>query len=243
MVLLVGCQSNDADETRDTSSGSNVSGDPQDSDSHSPAPVCPVPTELRTANVMDLVKDSNSICAPDRLNWDPQSQKSSNCQLVLEYAIDQADYDSPPACPTDNGEQWEESNGDVLEKTERIDGENQTFRVRHCIVRQLPAPINCNDVQEDEYGADDATVFGWYYCENPGEDNMLACTDGLDNDRDAAIDSDDPDCQSCAADQGCADGCPYEITLTPSARTAALEAKSTQIICLVQYHFEDANCN
>ena len=254
MVSLTGCQDtdvnqndanqNDADDSSAfKNSGDNVSTEADtSSDDREPAHVCPVPIELRTHDVLNIAADGNADCFPERLPWDPSTQVSS-CQLIVEYRYDQAADATASECPVDDGQQWIDDEGELVEKTETIDGETQTTWIRQCAMTPLAVPINCDEMESDGDNPNDKTAeFGWYYCENPGENNPSACTDGLDNDRDAEIDSDDPDCFGGETGDGFRNVCPYNVFFTDSAAAEAVRTGNAIVSCLKQYDFDDSKC-
>ncbi|MCK9521821.1 MAG: hypothetical protein M0R76_02105 [Proteobacteria bacterium] len=121
-----------------------------------------------------------------------------------------------------------------------------------CTIPKIPANPVCPDPGTPEGDALREIVrneFGWYYCENRGEDFSDACNDGIDNDGDGLVDCEQPSCQSCkncAADgQGdtalCPLKCRYMMTLTDKALSMAKNA-SVEVQCLQQFSFEDPNC-
>lgn len=175
-----------------------------------------------------IAENLGGSCFEKRLNWDPQNQ-TAGCNVVFEYRADRSE--KAPECP--EGGKW-------IDKGElTVDGDEW---VRKCSVEKIPTEITCSAIPNQKQIMDEE--FGWYYCENPGENNSVACSDGLDNDRDGAIDFDDSDCKDCKEGNttGCPADCPYKVTLTLKALAEASMADSANVVCLQQYRFEDPNC-
>ncbi|MBN2715421.1 MAG: hypothetical protein JXX14_06170 [Deltaproteobacteria bacterium] len=191
-----------------------------------------------------IAENIGGTCYAKRLSWDPATE-TAGCNVVFDYYYDKEDYSSPPKCPdiNDNGKQDEwEDDGEVTEDTKSFQNESAKYWVRSCTVKKLPAPINCDAMDADLRDDYLHKQFGWFYCENPGEDNSEACKDGLDNDRDGAIDGLDEDCAGCEAGTTCKKDCPYKVSLTDLALAAAATATTKNVVCLQQYRFEDPNC-
>ncbi|MBN2716004.1 MAG: hypothetical protein JXX14_09115 [Deltaproteobacteria bacterium] len=243
LVGASGCEGSDAQDTVVAGSETGTSSDGDtDSDSDTASPVCPVPIEIRKSDVLTILQEGADPCYPRRLEWDPQSQ-TTMCRLVVELEYDQTEYPTAPACPIDNGEQWEDDDDSLIEMSRISDGETQRFWIRRCTIPQLPAPINCGDMADDQYSDDDETLFGWYYCETPSEDSAVACADGLDNDGDTKIDGADPDCEKCLDESDCSSQCLYTVALSASARIAALSVGSATMECLTAYRVEVNSCS
>lgn len=225
-VGAVGCQS-DSGETDDTDS----------EEDSGPAPVCPIPTELVTTEV--IIPQDGAICISDRLNWDPNEQVSG-CHLVLKYEYDQAEYQTAPLCPSGDGQEWIDDEGDLTVATH---DDGSTHWIRSCFVQKRPSPILCADMAGNEaYDDYETSGFGWFYCENPGENNAIACSDGEDNDSDGDVDADDADCSGCVSGGECRNACPYQVSLSSDALAEAAASDSANIVCLTRVYFEDPNC-
>jgi hypothetical protein len=176
-----------------------------------------------------IAENLGGSCFEKRLNWDPDSE-TAGCNVVFEYRADRSE--SAPECP---------SSGKWIDKGElTVDGDEW---VRKCSVEKIPTAITCSNFTEEQK-ASIGEKFGWYYCENPGENNSVACNDGLDNDRDGKIDFDDSDCDVCKEgdNANCPADCPYKVSLTETALAEASLADDANVVCLQQYRFEDPNC-
>ncbi|MBN2344482.1 MAG: hypothetical protein JXX29_01710 [Deltaproteobacteria bacterium] len=193
-----------------------------------------------------IAENMTGTCYGKRLNWDP-STETANCNVVFEYRTPKADSPDAPPCPDlvekygNEDFMWQDE-GDVRVEPVKIGNDTTDFWVRTCTVEKIPAPLNCNDF--DGMANADENQFGWYYCENPGENNSVACNDDLDNDRDGLVDDKDPDCDICSGKTSgvCPSDCPYKVSLSGPALTEAAEAFSANVVCLQQYRFEDPNC-
>ncbi|MBN2525790.1 MAG: hypothetical protein JXR76_05300 [Deltaproteobacteria bacterium] len=186
-----------------------------------------------------IAKNLGGTCYPKRLSWNPGTEMAE-CNVVMTYQFSKKEYKiAPTECPADKGQQWENPKGELHQ-----DADGKSWLLA-CTVKKLPAPINCEDMvgNEDYKSYSDDKKFGWYYCENPGENNTFACTDHLDNDQDGDIDELDDDCKACIdGDPGCAPDCPYKVSLTTAAQEEVIDAFNTNVVCLQQYRFEDPNC-
>ena len=101
----------------------------------------------------------------------------------------------------------------------------------------------------------DQSTVGWYYCENPGERTVDACSDGVDNDDDSGngvlgdaadlVDCDDTDCADCINCGGnganCDLGCKYDVDLTGAAKNA-VTGQFIKVRCLNQAEVPDGQC-
>ena len=239
LMVFSGCQKVADGENDDSDAMAPLQSTGTDSDQGADAtPVCPVPTELLTTELD--IKQEDASCFPRRLDWNPDSQVSM-CHLTLEYRYDQSEYDSAPPCPTDNGQQWEDDEGDLMQESK---GDGSLFWVRACMVKKRPYPILCDDMAENEDDENsESEPFEWFYCENPGENNAIACADGADNDRDGNVDADDEDCFGCVTGEACDPACPYNVSLSTEVLREAASADSANIICLRTYQFEDDDCH
>ncbi|MBN2343683.1 MAG: hypothetical protein JXX29_19000 [Deltaproteobacteria bacterium] len=189
-----------------------------------------------------IAKNLGGTCYAKRLNWDPQ-EETAGCNVVYDYKFDKAEHPSAPRC-ADIGEDavWVDDEGDLTEAEVKIGSDTVRYWVRSCAVQKIPAPLNCAEFENASEV--ETTQFGWYYCENPGENNSVACADGLDNDRDGLIDGQDDSCDACLgkADGVCPKDCPYKVSISDPALAEAANAADTNVVCLQQYRFEDPNC-
>ena len=188
-------------------------------------------------SIAEMISENlGGSCFEKRLNWDPESEKAG-CNVVFEYRAPR-DEDAPE-CPDDKEQKW-------LDDGELTVDAGTGEWVRACSVAKLAAPIDCDEMNARGLTSDYMrNEFGWFYCENPGENNMVACNDNLDNDRDGLKDGDDPDCDACLKGGICSENvCPYKVSLTDRALEEAAQArvKNRDVVCLQQYRFEDPNC-
>lgn len=188
-----------------------------------------------------IAANLGGACYDKRLNWDPK-EETAGCNVVYTYKWNKDDYSSAPKCPEEYD--WsKDSPSEVRVEKIKIGGKNEEFWVRDCTVPKLTAPLNCADLG-DKAKVYENERFGWYYCENPGENTTGACTDRKDNDRDGkedCLDEDCFDCQICGG-PGCEPGCPYMVTLSDDAIDAINDSQEQNIVCLQQYRFADPNC-
>lgn len=188
-----------------------------------------------------ISENLSGACYPKRLGWSPATE-TAKCNVVFDYKM----YDSSPSCPTDDGQEWIEPNGRIKAKGVNEDG--KTFHILSCTAQKLAVPRRCGD-KASEY-ENDLDTFGWFYCENDGENNWGACDDKKDNDNDGAFDCDDDECKACSfcEDESLHDSakcplkCPYMVSMTPSAMSEARRAVEISIECLQEFKFEDLNC-
>ena len=198
-------------------------------------------------DIADMIAENlNGTCYGKRLSWDPATE-TADCNVVFEYQTSKSDASSAPPCP-DLAEKYGNDDfawvdeGEVNERAVKLNDEITHYWVRSCTLKKIAAPLDCAKFE----GMDDAdnNQFGWYYCENPGENNSIACNDGLDNDRDGEVDAADSDCNFCSGKERgtCPSNCPYKVSITDLALAEAKEAHSANVVCLQQYKFENPNC-
>lgn len=194
-----------------------------------------------------IAEEMGGTCYSKRLSWNPKDE-TAECNVVFDYLFKKSEYKTAPECPTEDGQQWQSKAGELTQVSLKSGDGNEAYWKRSCTLKKLPAPINCPDIYkmspEEQKKYTDTESFGWYYCENTGEDNSVACSDGLDNDRDGDIDSKDADCAFCTGDDltQCKKDCPYKVSLTPGALREVGAAREANVVCLQQYRFEDPNC-
>ncbi|MBN2716558.1 MAG: hypothetical protein JXX14_11945 [Deltaproteobacteria bacterium] len=193
-----------------------------------------------------IAENLNGTCYGKRLSWNPKTE-TADCNVVYEYLTLKSESRSAPACPDlaekyDNDEFKWVGDGEVTTRMVETENGSEPAWVRSCTVQKIPAPLNCNEFED--MAEVENTRFGWYYCENPGENNREACNDDLDNDRDGKVDEKDEDCASCISGNGgvCKADCPYKVSISDMALAEAQDAYSANVVCLQQYRFEDPNC-
>lgn len=198
-----------------------------------------------------IAQNLAGTCYDSPLEWDPV-RKVAKCDVVAEFT------NSAPgkSCPQEYQREFYEENGKIKSravapevyeaKVDREalydDDDKLIAETVFCPVPKIPVSKNCKQAESDlanvEGGASKA--YGWYYCEESGEDYDQACSDGRDNDGDGKRDGDDPDCADCAAgNASCDKSCGIVVQLTDAAKRSA-GALSVQ--CLQQFSFEDENC-
>jgi hypothetical protein len=149
-------------------------------------------------------------CFQWALPWDA-SAKTSECDLTVEY------INEGETCPAVFGGAYP-----TIKKEASDDGEETTYM--YCPLPKLPTELECGDMTDAQRAAI-AGGFGWFYCENLGdEDFSEACDDGVDNDGDGLTDCGDDQCSDCAPCPGatgsdCSHACQYVVAPTNAVRT------------------------
>ncbi|MBN2525757.1 MAG: hypothetical protein JXR76_05125 [Deltaproteobacteria bacterium] len=197
-----------------------------------------------------IAEEMGGTCYTKRLSWNPKDE-TAECNVVFDYFWKKSEHKTAPECPTNASQKWESKTGELTQVSLKSGDGYEAYWKRSCTLQKLSAPINCPDIykmsEEDQKKYTDENAFGWYYCENTGEDNSVACNDNLDNDRDGFIDEKDSDCVFCTGEDTtkCKKDCPYKVSLTPGALREVVAAETkveTNVVCLQQYRFEDPNC-
>ncbi len=170
-------------------------------------------------------------CFWSQLRWDPENKTVSECQLLAKYAF----VEPGRQCPEAFRREFYEEGGDV--KSRQMSSEKYESSVMrqvvsaddgtqyeevYCPIPQIPVDIDCEVAHKTAATLEGVYpgAFGWYYCEGRGEDYVIACRDGEDNDGDGRVDDEDPDCAGCVAgdEQKCPWECQYEVRFTPATR-------------------------
>ncbi len=169
------------------------------------------------------------FCFNRRLMWDA-STSTSSCNAVLQFSGD--------GCPEGFAWAGQQQVGDA------------DHPVTACVLPKIPVPFECADMSEVDRRALMDNGFGWFYCENGGEDYLDACCDGQDNDQDGKVDMEDEGCAACGNCNAdglndyvrCPTDCRYEVTFTRSAIAEGARARGTFLQCLLPVEIDDPNC-
>ena len=160
--------------------------------------------------------DLETECYPKPLDWYPEEQVST-ADFDLSY--------EGVTCPGDYN--W------ACRREVLIDGQP----AMKCRLPAIPLPRYCSQTDEGTFEEINASRFGWYYCENPGESFTDACEDALDNDADGFTDCEDDECAACGNCSAdgigdpvlCPERCRYMVGLTDSALGLQLNAYNTSL--------------
>ena len=176
--------------------------------------ICNADWSPAMGRISQLISENHATgtCYPNALDVDSVTN-TPHCDTVIKYL---GAEDCPAGLP------W----------AEEVQVGTPELPVAACTLPKIPANPLCpapGTAEERAFNESVRNAFGWYYCENHGEDFSEACNDGIDNDGDGLIDCEQESCaacQNCAANgQGDVSLCPlkcrYVMTLTDEALFAA----------------------